>query len=118
MEILQQTPQSPEQCKDLLKIVAKMLCVKAELISTRLLCLDDKKDMLSGEITIEHLLTHVPLWITSGMPDYANGKFEPYKEKLTLPMQTYRGGGESLTAKRFDAKNEDVRRYAGYKNKR
>ena len=58
-----------------------MLCVKAELISTRLLSKDDKDDMLTGLIPIDSLVTGVKMWIESGMPDYANGHTRPYKTR-------------------------------------
>lgn len=95
MDESQLTPLSVEQCKDLLTTIGKMLCVKAELISTRLLSVDDKKDMLAGKLSIESLIIHVKVWIEAGMPDYANGKFEPYKPPPELPMQRYRGSGKS-----------------------
>jgi len=57
-----------------------MMCVRADLISTRLLSDDDKKDMLSGLIPEESLLLHVKLWKEAGMPDYANGSYLPYNE--------------------------------------
>jgi hypothetical protein len=36
--------------------------------------------MLKGLVSIESLVTHVKVWIVSGMPDYSNGKFDAYKE--------------------------------------
>ncbi len=51
-----------------------MLCVRAELISTRLLDDHDKCDMLNGELPIEALAAHIELWRDNGMPDYANGR--------------------------------------------
>lgn len=74
MEISQQTPLSVEQCKDLLRTIGRALCVKADLISTRLLSKEDKQDMLNGLIPVESLMTHVKIWIHYGMPDYANGE--------------------------------------------
>ena len=79
MDESQPTPLSVEHCKDLLRMIAKMLCIKAELISTRLLSKEDKDDMLNGLIPLESLVYAVKCWIKAGMPDYANGKFEPYK---------------------------------------
>lgn len=55
-----------------------MLCVKAELISTRLLSKEDKEDMQAGLVPVDALITHVKVWIVSGMPDYSNSKFEVY----------------------------------------
>lgn len=57
-----------------------MMCVKAELISTRLLSDEDKQDMLNGLVPVDVLLLHVKVWIQNGMPDYAHGKFEPYRK--------------------------------------
>ena len=79
MEPSQRTPLSVEQCKDLLRTVAKVMCVRADLISTRLLSADDKQDMLNGDITIDDLLIHVKVWKENGMCNYADGSGEPYK---------------------------------------
>lgn len=57
-----------------------MLCVKAELISNRLLSKEDKEDMLKGLIPLESLILHVKVWRDNGMPNYASGKFDVYKE--------------------------------------
>jgi hypothetical protein len=62
-------------------MIGKMLCVKAELISTRLLSDEDKQDMLNGRLPLEALIAHVKIWISNGMPDYAHGKTEPYKSR-------------------------------------
>jgi len=56
-----------------------MLCIKANLISTRLLSKEDKQDMLHGLLPEETLFTAVKCWIESGMPNYAEGNTEPYK---------------------------------------
>ena len=72
-----------------------MFCVKAELISTRLLSAEDKQDMVNGLIPIESLVTHVKLWVANGMPDYTNGTCKLYKAINNLPMATYRGNGKS-----------------------
>jgi hypothetical protein len=101
MEPSQPTPVSVEHCKDLLRTVAKMMCVKTELISTRLLSVDDKEDMLNGLISDETLLTGVRVWIKAGMPDYANGKFEPYKPVSGVRMHVYRGIGKDLPERKF-----------------
>lgn len=79
METSQRTPLSVEQCKDLLRIVARALCVRADLISTRLLSAEDKQDMLNGDISVEALMTHVKVWKENGMCNYADGTGEPYK---------------------------------------
>ncbi|HWI48384.1 MAG TPA: hypothetical protein VNU45_09210 [Rummeliibacillus sp.] len=65
------TPRSVEHCKDLLRTIGKMLCVKAELISTKLLSSEDKQDMLDGVITDEALFFAVKGWMEAGMPDYS-----------------------------------------------
>lgn len=91
MDESQPTTLSVEQCKDLLRTIAKMLCVKAELISTRLLSAEDKVDMQEGKIPVETLIVAVKVWMRAGMPDYAKGSDSPYKEKYGLPMQRYRG---------------------------
>ncbi len=101
METSQQTQLSVEHCKDLLRTVAKMMCVKAELISTRLLSKEDKEDMLNGLISDESLVTGVKVWIEAGMPDYANGKFEPYKPINKARMHVYRGMGKDLPERKF-----------------
>ena len=72
-----------------------MLCVKAELISTRLLSKEDKQDMLDGLVTDEALYTHVKCWMEAGMPNYAEGKTEPYRPDVDLPMARYRGNGKT-----------------------
>jgi len=79
MEQSPRTPLSVEQCKDLLRTVAKVMCVRADLISTRLLSAEDKQDMLNGDITIDDLLVHVKVWKENGMCNYADGSGEPYK---------------------------------------
>lgn len=70
------------------------MCVKAELISTRLLSSDDKQDMLGGLISDETLLTAVKCWMEAGMPNYAQGSDERYKPNCELPMSRYRGNGK------------------------
>ena len=94
MDEYQLTPLSVEQCKDLLKIVGKMLCVKAELISTRLLSKEDKEDMLAGKVSIESLVTAVRVWRDHGMPNYAEGSYSRYMPPENLPMRQYRGNGK------------------------
>lgn len=90
MEESQPIPLSVEQCKDLLKMIGQALCVKAELISTRLLSKEDKQDMLNELVPVETLMTAVKCWIKAGMPDYANGHTDPYKppEPKREPMYT------------------------------
>lgn len=77
MDESQPIPLSVEHCKELLKTIAKMLCVKAELISNHLLSKEDKNDMLNDEIPIESLILHVKVWMQAGRPNYANGNLKP-----------------------------------------
>ena len=72
-------PLTAEQCKKILFNIGIKLGVSPRLISTRLLSREDKDDMLNGLLPIEALETHVKVWMDNGMPDYANGKTEPYK---------------------------------------
>ena len=37
--------------------------------------------MMNGLVPIESLITHVKVWVSNGMPDYINGKFDAYKEQ-------------------------------------
>ena len=73
---------SADDCKRILFKTGLQLGVSPKLISTRLLSADDKQDMLNGLITPEQLLVAVKVWISNDMPDYANGKSEPYREFL------------------------------------
>jgi hypothetical protein len=79
-------PLSVEHCKDLLRTIARALCVKAELISTRLLSAEDKADMLRGLIATEALIAHVKIWMQNGMPDCTKGTMELYKDSNNLPI--------------------------------
>ena len=101
MEAYQQAPLSVEQCKDLLKIVGKMLCVRADLISTRLLSKEDKQDLMNGDIPIESLIAHVKVWRDNKMPDYANGKTEPYTEPKIKPRPKYWDDVKNVPVRRF-----------------
>jgi len=71
------------------------MCIKAELISTRLLSREDKQDMLSGLLPIESLICHVKVWKEHGMYSYSDGSNLRYKPPEKLPMQRYRGNGKS-----------------------
>lgn len=90
-----ETKLTPEQCKSKLFKLGIKLGVSPKLIATRLLSVDDKNDMLNGLVPDDALECHVIAWMDAGMPDYANGKFEPYKPPPELPMQRYRGAGKS-----------------------
>ena len=67
------------ECQKIISNVAWTCGCSPKLISTRLLSEDDKQDMLNVNVPIESLITHVKVWMANKMPDYANGKFEPYK---------------------------------------
>ena len=84
-----------QQCQKKLFTIGIKLGVSPKLISTRLLSSDDKNDMLSGLINDDSLATAVEVWIEAGMPDYANGNTAPYRPSNDLPMNRYRGMGES-----------------------
>jgi hypothetical protein len=71
-----------EQCQKKIFQAGVKLGVSPKLISVRLLSKEDKADMLCGLITDEVLETAVRSWMAAGMPDYAQGKTEPYKPKL------------------------------------
>lgn len=82
-------------CKRILFKIGIELGVSPNLIGSRLLDKQDKKDMENGLIPLETLVCAVKLWQQAGMPNYANGKCEPYREKPDLPMSRYRGKGKN-----------------------
>lgn len=82
-------------------MIGQALCVKAELISTRLLSKEDKQDMLNGLVPVETLMTAVKCWIKAGMPDYANGHTDPYKAPEPKKDTLYTPGGRNVPYKRF-----------------
>mgnify|MGYP001570774667 CR=1 FL=1 len=84
-----------EQCKHQLFKIGIELGVSPKLISTRLLSEDDKNDMVAGLIDHTTLVTAVEVWISNGMPNYAQGSTERYKPSCELPMKRYRGMGKS-----------------------
>lgn len=71
-----------EECQRMLFKIGIKLGVSPKLISTRLLSKEDKDDMVNGFISQDDLEVAILAWKDSGMPDYANGKFEPYKPLL------------------------------------
>jgi hypothetical protein len=73
--------QTIEQCKKRLFKIGIKLGASPKLISTRLLSTDDKKDMVEGHLDDVSLETAVEVWIKNKIPDYANGKTEPYRPK-------------------------------------
>lgn len=68
------TTLSVEQCKDLLTQAARMFCLEAQAISEKLLSLDDKHDMMNGDLAIESFLMHVKIWAQNGCFDLVNPK--------------------------------------------
>lgn len=77
--------QTKEQCQKLLFKIGLQLGVSPKLIATRLLSAEDKEDMLNGLITVDALVTGVTVWMSNGMPDYANGKCEHYRPLTGKP---------------------------------
>ncbi len=65
------------------------MCVKAELISTRLLSIEDKRDMLNGLLPDKALLLHVKCWIEAGMPNYNSSEIALYSNAKTLGVKRY-----------------------------
>jgi len=47
-----------------------MLCVKVEIINSRLISEMDKKDILDGLISSEELLIVIKVWVNNKMPNY------------------------------------------------
>jgi len=82
------------QCQKMLFDIGIKIGVSPKLISTRLLSNEDKQDMLSGLLPVDCLVIGVRTWLAAGMPDYANGKFDPYKAFDDKPMSRYRGMGK------------------------
>ena len=90
-----------EQCQKKLFHLGIKLGVSPKLISTRLLSIDDKKDMLNGLVPDETLFVAVKCWMEAGMPNYAVGDTARYIPPPELPMQRYRGIGKDAPVKRF-----------------
>ena len=74
---------SDAECKSIISILCRKLCARAPLVTTRLLALEDKNDLRAGNLSIEALECGIRTWIQNGMPDYANGKNDPYSSKNT-----------------------------------
>lgn len=78
---------SIQDCKTIIKKIARSLDIDPALITTRLLDAQDKKDLQDGKIPIESLITHVKVWKENGMPDYTNGTGALYTaKKFTNPI--------------------------------
>ena len=85
-----------EECQKKLFYLGLKLGVSPRLIATRLLSEADKDDMLNGLLDDDSLETGVRVWRDNGMPEYSNGSGAIYKPSSDLPMQRYRGSGESV----------------------
>lgn len=93
---------SDDDCKQIITKLCKKLCVRPQLVVTRLLSEDDKNDMRNGDLPIESLECHIKVWVDNGMPDYAHGKTEPYYDeqkriKREKPFNTLEEKQEGLT---------------------
>lgn len=71
---------TPDECKRLLSKLGFKHGVSPVLISTRLLSIDDKNDMLMGLVSTEQMETAIDCWIKAKLPDYSNGHTEPLKD--------------------------------------
>jgi hypothetical protein len=60
------------QCQQLLFKIGMKLGVSPKLISSRLLSIEDKEDIMAGVIDSEYLETAVIVWMNNGMCDYVN----------------------------------------------
>jgi hypothetical protein len=70
-----------DECKRLLSKIGLKIGVSPILISTRLLSDEDKKDMLNGDLSLEILELHVKMWMANGMPDYAHGNTDYFRNQ-------------------------------------
>ena len=52
-----------KECKKLIFAVAVRLGVSPRIIMTECLTADDKKDIESGEITLDALILHIKYWL-------------------------------------------------------
>lgn len=92
-----------EHCKKILFNLGIQLGVSPRLISTRLLSDDDKQDMINSLISQDELETAVKVWMNNNMPDYANGKLEPYMALYDDKVRRYRGYEERPLKSKFRA---------------
>jgi len=60
------------QCQQLLFKIGMKLGVSPKLISSRLLSIEDKEDIMAGVIDSDYLETAVIVWMNNGMCDYVN----------------------------------------------
>jgi hypothetical protein len=57
--------------------------------------------MLNGLVPIDSIITAVKVWISNGMPDYANGKTDPYKAPEVKPLPKYWEDVKKAPVRRF-----------------
>jgi hypothetical protein len=74
--------QTKQECQKIISTLGWLSGCSPKLIATRLLSEDDKQDMLNGDLEIEALECAVKVWMSNGMPDYANGTTEPMKKNF------------------------------------
>lgn len=60
------------QCQQLLFKIGMKLGVSPKLISSRLLSIEDKEDIMAGVIDSDYLEIAVIVWMNNGMCDYVN----------------------------------------------
>lgn len=65
---------TPEECKRIIGKLGMKYGVSPKLIIDRLLSADDKKEMISGLLTIEVLEIAMQVWIKAKFPNYAKGE--------------------------------------------
>ena len=70
---------STKDCQSIIFNLGIKHGVSPKLISTRLLSTEDKQDMIAGVLTPDIIAIGIECWMSSGMPDYANGKTEPLR---------------------------------------
>lgn len=72
-------PITVEECKRMLFKLGLKHGVSPSLISSRLLCKEDKNDMLQGLVSFDTLDCAVAVWKEYGMCNYADGSGKPYE---------------------------------------
>lgn len=70
-----------KQCKELIRSLSWVLGISPRLITERLLDEIDKNDIRQGVLNYDALKLNIELWRDNGMPDYANGKLQPYESE-------------------------------------
>ncbi len=61
------------ECQSMLFKLGVEFGISPKIISSKLLSIDDKNDMLEGLISYDALRVAVERWIAVGKPDYAKG---------------------------------------------